>query len=89
MTEKKKPQPIFEAAMSRLEAIVMEMEGGELDLDKLIARFEEGQTLAGLCTTKLDEVERRIEKLVKRGDALTTEPLDAPEADLGEPPAPF
>jgi exodeoxyribonuclease VII small subunit len=89
MTEKKKPQPNFEEAMTRLQSIVTEMEGGELDLDKLIERFEEGQTLAGLCTTKLDEVERRIEKLVKQGSTLTTEPLDAPETADSEPPAPF
>jgi exodeoxyribonuclease VII small subunit len=89
MTEKKKPQPTFEDAMTRLQSIVTDMESGALDLDTLIKRFEEGQQLAGLCTTKLDEVERRIEKLVKQGDTLTTEPLDAPAPSADEPPAPF
>ncbi len=89
MTEKKKPKPTFEDAMTRLQSIVTDMESGALDLDTLIERFEEGQKLAGLCTTKLDEVERRIEKLVKQGDTLTTEPLDAPAPSADEPPAPF
>ncbi len=54
----------FEKSLERLEAIVKEMEGGELSLDDLIKRFEEGQKLVAVCGRKLNEVERKIELLV-------------------------
>ena len=63
---KKEESPLgFEAALKRLEAIVEEMETGETDLDTMIASFEEGQRLVKLCTAKLSEVEKKIEKIVK------------------------
>ena len=58
----------FEAALKRLEDIVQTMESGETDLDTMIASFEEGQKLVKLCTEKLNEVEKKIEKLAKASD---------------------
>lgn len=58
----------FETALKRLEEIVRAMESGETDLDTMISSFEEGQQLVKACTKKLDEVEKRIEKLVKKPD---------------------
>jgi exodeoxyribonuclease VII small subunit len=71
----------FESAMSRLEKIVDEMEQGKLKLEDMIAHFEEGQSLIGLCSKKLNEVERKVEKLVKRGEKLSTGPFDEGEGD--------
>lgn len=34
----------------------------------MVAAFEEGQKLAKLCSSKLNEVERKIELLVKKAD---------------------
>jgi len=75
---KKEESPItFEVALKRLETIVDEMESGEMDLDKMIASFEEGQKLVKFCTAKLNEVEKKIEKIVKDGNGGTTvEPLE-------------
>ncbi|MBN1557758.1 MAG: exodeoxyribonuclease VII small subunit [Lentisphaerae bacterium] len=73
---RREPGPTFEQALERLEAIVAEMEGGTLDLETMIARFEEGRKLVALCSAKLDEVERKIETLVKEGDTLRTEPME-------------
>jgi len=78
MTARKQTEePAFEAALERLEKIVGDMEDGALSLDEMIRRFEEGQKLVALCTRKLDAVDRTVEKLVKQGDKLDTEPLDA------------
>jgi exodeoxyribonuclease VII small subunit len=63
----------FEDALKRLEALVAEMEGGGLSLDQMIARFEEGSALSDLCGKKLSEVERRIEKLVRKDGQISTE----------------
>ncbi len=68
----------FEKSLARLEKIVSEMESGELSLDEMISRFEEGQKLLKSCTGILNEVEKKIEKLVKNNDGtLATEPFDA------------
>ena len=67
----------FEAALKRLETIVEQMESGETDLDTMIASFEEGQRLVKFCTAKLNEVEKKIEKIVKDGAGnVTVEPFE-------------
>lgn len=66
----------FEKALARLEALVKEMESGTLSLDRMMACFEEGSRLAKLCDQKLNEVERKIEQLVKQGEQVKTEPFD-------------
>ena len=69
-------EPGFEKALARLEKIAAEMEAGKLPLETLI-RY---------CNRKLNEVERKIEILVKKGEEVTTEPFEsgreeeAPEA---------
>ncbi len=74
---KKEESPMgFEAALKRLETIVEEMESGETDLDTMIASFEEGQKLVKFCTAKLNEVEKKIEKIVTDGNGgVSVEPL--------------
>lgn len=68
MTEAMDPKMGFEEGLKRVEQIVEQMERGELGLDELVARFEEGQKLVQFCSGKLSEVEQRIEKLVKKPD---------------------
>ncbi|MEI7880514.1 MAG: exodeoxyribonuclease VII small subunit [bacterium] len=65
----------FEKALARLETIVEEMESGTLSLEDMMKRFEEGQALVKLCSGKLNQVERRIEILVREGDTVTAEPF--------------
>ena len=76
-TEDQSAEPIsFEKALGRLESIVEEMEGGQLSLEDMMKRFEEGQALVKVCATTLDQVERRIEILVKKGEEVVAEPFD-------------
>ena len=70
----------FEKALARLEAIVSEMESGTLSLEKMMAHFEEGMELVGFCK-KLNEVERRIELLTKKGAAEESAPYEAEEQE--------
>ena len=69
----------FEKSLERLETIVDEMENGSLTLEQMIKHFEEGSKLVALCSAKLNEVEQKIEKLVKKGGELTTEPFNPEE----------
>ena len=58
----------FEAAVRRLEEIVGELEGGEIEIERALLIFEEGTKLARMCQKKLSNVERRIEILKKGKD---------------------
>jgi exodeoxyribonuclease VII small subunit len=71
-------QPGFEKSLERLETIVREMESGELSLEKMMKHFEEGVSLVGVCSAKLNEVERKIELLVKQGNQTTLAPFETP-----------
>jgi len=73
----------FEKSLERLETIVQEMESGALSLDKMMKHFEEGMTLVKFCSEKLNEVEHKIEILVKKNGATTTEPFEPPDSDSG------
>ena len=55
----------FEEAVKKLEKIVEEMEGGELPLESMLSRFEEGTRLVKVCQSKLEEAELKIQKLEK------------------------
>jgi exodeoxyribonuclease VII small subunit len=66
----------FESSLERLEKIVREMEDKKLSLEEMISRFEEGQGLLKFCSNKLNEVEKKIEVLVKKGDRVVTEQMD-------------
>lgn len=84
MSPKKNPDTpaSFEKALERLEALVAEMEAGEVPLDKMLADFEEGTRLVEYCTRTLDGMERKIEQLVrKENGTVTAEPFEP------EPPA--
>jgi len=85
MAKKEKTEMNFDESLKRLEQIVDQMESGEMDLDAMVASFEEGQRLIQFCSRKLNEVERRIEVLVKDGaGAETAEPFAPPVAVPGE-----
>jgi exodeoxyribonuclease VII small subunit len=66
----------FEESLERLEKLVAEMEEGSLNLEKMIEHFEEGTKLVDLCSKKLNEVELKIEKLVKKDGELKEVPFN-------------
>jgi len=77
----------FEDALKKLETIVETMESGDLPLEQLLQRFEEGTRLAAQCQARLADAEVKIQKL-EQGLAgeLTLKPLalaaeEAEEAD--------
>lgn len=51
-----------------MQAIVEELESGELPLEKAIRRFEEGMKLSKYCNDCLDEAEARLTKLTESGE---------------------
>jgi exodeoxyribonuclease VII small subunit len=63
MAEKK-----FEAALTRLEDIVQELEKGDIPLDQSLKLFEEGIKLSRICNKRLEDAERKVEILMKDKD---------------------
>ncbi|MBT5873704.1 MAG: exodeoxyribonuclease VII small subunit [Candidatus Latescibacteria bacterium] len=62
------PEKSFEQALKRLEEIVDRMEGGEVSLDESLSLFQEGIGLSRSCSTRLNDAEGRIRKLVRVED---------------------
>jgi len=59
------PKQTFESAMKKLEQIVVELETGELPLEKGMKKFEQGIRLSELCAEKLNETEKQVKILLQ------------------------
>ncbi|RJG24057.1 exodeoxyribonuclease VII small subunit [Paenibacillus thiaminolyticus] len=70
----------FETAMEKLEHIVEQLESGDVPLEQAIELFQEGMGLSGLCSRKLEQVERKIEVLSEQNGELKRQPFPAEEA---------
>jgi len=55
----------FEEKVSRLEAIVKELEGGGVELDRAVALFKEGKTLATECEKLLKGAQQQIDRAME------------------------
>jgi exodeoxyribonuclease VII small subunit len=66
--------PKFEDQLEKLEALVTQIDSGELSLEESIDAFERGVKLVRSLNHKLDEVERRVEVLTRGagGDLRST-----------------
>ena len=74
----------FEEALQKLESIVESMESGELTLEQLLGRFEDGARLSRACQQRLEAAEIRVQQLEKSlsGD-LTVRPVESFVEDAG------
>jgi exodeoxyribonuclease VII small subunit len=56
--------PAFEEILNRLSTVVERLESGDMTLEDSLALFEEGVRLSRLGAVRLDEAERRVERLL-------------------------
>src|SRR3954471_8773333 len=79
----------FETAMDRLEKIVEQMESGQLPLEDLIVRYEEGMNLVKVCQERLASAEQKIEIIARNnaGKPIVKDFEPAPETTRPEPKA--
>ena len=68
MARKESPNKKFETALEDLEQVVEQLDSGELSLEDSLAAFEKGVGLVKFCNDKLNEVEKKVELLVKDKD---------------------
>ena len=67
----------FEEAFKRLEAIVGNLESGDLSLEESMKLFEEGIGLTETCKSRLEDAEKKIQLLLKDSDGkLSLEDAD-------------
>ena len=69
----------FEQSLKELEDIIEQLESGDIPLEKALKLFEEGVSLSKFCSSKLDEVERKISVLIKDQNGNYTEKAFIPE----------
>ena len=83
MAKKDQKEKSFEDALKRLEDVLESLEHGNLNLEESVRAFEEGVKLVRFCHDKLDEVERRVELLLKdEAGRFLTKPF--PEDEGGD-----
>ncbi len=68
----------FEAALAELEALVDQMEAGDMTLEGSLAAFERGVKLTRRCQTALRDAELKVKRLTEDNEL---EPLDPDEFD--------
>jgi exodeoxyribonuclease VII small subunit len=74
MTSKKTVN--LEKSLADLEALVEELESGDLPLEKAMKKFEEGIKLTRGCQTALKEAEQKVEILLKSAGGESLEVFD-------------
>ena len=79
-------QPCFEDSLAELEAIVHDLEEGQLGLAEALARYEQGVKHLKNCYQLLQEAERKIELLTGVTDEGV--PLTQPFAEEAAGPLP-
>ncbi len=54
----------FESALLKLEAIIKELESGEIDLDKSMDKYKEATELLNFCDNKLKNATETVNKVL-------------------------
>jgi exodeoxyribonuclease VII small subunit len=85
---KKSPQPApknFEEALAELEAILADIEGGDVPLEQSLVKYERGQFLVAHCRAVLAQAEKQIEQLSKSpdGESIQSTPMSAERDEAG------
>lgn len=77
------PSPVadFEASLQQLEALVDDMERGELSLEQSLAAYERGVGLYRRCQQALEQAELRVKLLSDPGKPEEAEPFPGPADD--------
>ena len=70
----------FEHTLDALEALVEQLESGDLSLEAALGAFEQGIALTRQCQKVLSVAEQRVRVLLEDDGALRTEPLSPSDA---------
>lgn len=77
MADKPVAEMSFEEAMQALEAVVTQLERGDVALEASIALYERGAALKAHCAAKLKDAEEKVELIrAAEGRAIGTTPVE-------------
>ena len=71
-----KDAPSFEDNLAQLEAIVGQLESGDLSLDDAMKAFEQGIRLTRECQESLSTAEQKVQVLMAKNGEESLQPLD-------------
>lgn len=70
----------LEKSLADLEALVEELESGDLPLEKAMKKFEEGIKLTRGCQAALKEAQQKVEILLKSAGGEELEPFEVEDS---------
>ena len=59
-----KKKETYSQAMNRLETIVRQVDGNELEIDELVEKIKEANEIIAFCSEKLKKADMEVEKLL-------------------------
>jgi len=65
--------PAFEHTLAELEALVAQLESGDLPLDEALRTFEHGVRLTRDCQAALSSAQQKVQLLLQRGESAVIE----------------
>lgn len=68
--------PAFEQILQELEALVTQLESGDLPLDEALRTFERGVRLTRECQAALTAAQQKVQLLLQRGESVVLEEFD-------------
>jgi len=66
----------FEQALGELEALIEQLESGELSLDQSLEQFKRGVELTRHCQGILDRAQQAVEQLIDPNDESSAVPFE-------------
>jgi len=76
MTEQSEELPDFEKALEELEALVEQLESGDLNLEQSLSQFQRGIELTRHCQGVLAQAQQTVEQLMDPDDEASAVPFD-------------
>ena len=74
----------FEKALDQLEALVDDMENGDLSLEQSLQAFEKGIKLTRECQSALAQAEQKVQMLIEENGKLTAVAVDDEDDDIDD-----
>lgn len=71
----------FDSQLKELEALVLQMERGELSLDESLAQFERGIALLRSCESQLKAAEQKVQILSQQNGSEQLKDFDSGRAE--------
>ncbi len=78
---RKKNTANFEQSLTQLQALVEQLEQGDLSLEQALAHFEQGVTLTRECQQALSQAEQKVTQLLERNEQLIEQPFSAEQSE--------